>query len=127
MKFKLLLFFLCFQLNFCYIMIPLKYLPIYKNINYSHSEIYNSIINTKLYAEIEIGIPKQNIEIPLDFNSNDFYISDIHFKNFYSNDKYFSDIKFYNSSKSISFFSLEDIYLDGNNFYLGNILKKYFI
>ena len=127
MKFKLLLFFLCFQLNFCYIMIPLKYLPIYKNINYSHSEIYNSIINTKLYAEIEIGIPKQNLEIPLDFNSNDFYISDIHFKNFYSNDKYFSDIKkFYNSSKSISFFSLEDIYLDGNNFYLGEYSKDIF-
>jgi hypothetical protein len=107
-------------------MIPLKYLPIYKNINYSHSEIYNSIINTKLYAELEIGIPKQNIEIPLDFNSNDFYISDIHFKNFYSNDKYFSDIKFYNSSKSISFFSLEDIYLDGNNFYLGEYSKDIF-
>ena len=126
MKLKYLLYFLCFHLIYCYIMIPLKYLPIYKNINYSHSEIYNSIINTKLYAEIELGIPKQNIEIPLDFNSNDFYISDIHFKNFDSNDKYFSDIKFYNSSKSISLFSLEDIYLDGNNFYLGEYSKDLF-
>ena len=35
--------------------------------NSTHSDIYNSIINTKLYAKIELGIPKQNIEIPLDF------------------------------------------------------------
>ena len=126
MKFKLLLFFFFFHFKCCYIIIPLKYLPNFKNINNSHSEIYNSIINKKLYAEIEIGIPKQTIEIPLDFNSNDFYISDFHFNNFDSNSKYFSDIKFYNSSKSISLISLEDIYLDGNNFYLGEYSKDIF-
>ena len=117
--------FIFFSGVYCYLIIPLKYLPIYNINNSSHSEIYNSIINTKIYAQIEMGIPKQSIEIPLDFNSNDFYISDILFKS--SNNKlYNSNIKYYNSSISISLFPLEDIYLDGNNFYLGEYSKDIF-
>ena len=124
MKYKLL--FLYFSLYYCYLFIPLQYKPIYRYNNDSHPEIYNSIINTKLYAKIYIGIPKQNIEIPLDFNSNDFYISDINFKYFDSNGKLYTDIKFYDSSKSTSLSSLEDIYYDGNNFFLGEYSKDIF-
>ena len=124
MKYKL--FSLFFSFIQCFLIIPLKYLPIYKINNSTHSDIYNSIINTKLYAKIELGIPKQNIEIPLDFESNDFYISDINFKNNDSKVELNPDIKYYDSYKSISLFPLEDIYLDGNNFYLGEYSKDIF-
>ena len=124
MKYKL--FSLLFSFINCFLIIPLRYLPIYKINSSTHSDIFNSIINTKLYAKIELGIPKQNIEIPLDFDSNDFYISDINLKNINSKGELNPDIKYYDSSKSISLFPLEDIYLDGNNFYLGEYSKEIF-
>ena len=123
---KYIIFSLFFSFIQCLLIIPLKYLPIYKINNSTHSDIYNSIINTKLYAKIELGIPKQNIEIPLDFESNDFYISDINFINNDSKVELYPDIKYYDSYKSISLFPLEDIYLDGNNFYLGEYSKEIF-
>ena len=58
---KYILQFLFFNNVFCYLEIPIKYLPIYQSINSNSQDIYNSIINTKLYAELEIGTPKQNI------------------------------------------------------------------
>ena len=122
---KYILQFLFLYNVFCYLEIPIKYLPIYQSINSNPQDIYNSIINTKLYAELEIGTPKQNIEIPLDFCTNDFYISEP--KEYFNiNNKLFSEIKFYNSSKSISLFPIEDIYLDGNNFYLGEYSQDIF-
>ena len=124
MKYKF-LFLLC-PFIYCYLIIPLKYIPIYKYNNSNIAEIFNSILNTKLYAEIEIGIPKQNIQLPLDFNTNDFYISDIPLEYFESNSKLNSDLKFYDASKSISLFPLEDIYIDGNNFFLGEYSKDIF-
>ena len=124
MKYIFLILF--FNYAFCYLIIPLKYLPIYKNTSSTQNEIYNSIINIKLYAELGIGSPKQNIEIPIDFTSNDFYISDNPIEYFNKNNNIYSNIKFFDSSKSISLISLEDIYLDGNNFYLGEYSQDVF-
>ena len=118
--------FLFFHYIFCYLEIPLKYLPIYKCTNSTPNDIYNSIINIKLYTQLSIGTPKQSIEIPLDFTSNDFYISDNPIEYFNKNSNLFSNIHFFDSSKSISLFPLEDIYLDGNNFYLGEYSQDIF-
>ena len=123
---KYIFLFLFFYYAFCYLVIPLKYLPIYKCTNSTPNEIYNSIINIKLYTELGIGTPMQNIEIPLDFTSNDFYISDNPKDYFNKNSNLFSNIKFFSSSKSISLFSLEDIFIDGNNFYLGEYSQDVF-
>ena len=124
MKYIFLILF--FNYAFCYLIIPLKYLPIYKNKSSTQNEIYNSIINIKLYTELGIGTPIQNIEIPLDFYSNDFYISDNPKDHFNKSSNLFSNIKFFRSSKSISLYSLEDTFLDGNNFYLGEYSEDIF-
>ena len=118
--------FLFFHYIYCYLEIPLKYLPIYKCTNSTPNDIYNSIINIKLYTELSVGTPKQSIEIPLDFTSNDFYISDNPIEYFNKNNNLFSNIHFFDSTKSISLFPLEDIYLDGNNFYLGEYSQDVF-
>ena len=124
MKYIFLILF--FNYDFCYLIIPLKYLPIYKNKSSTQNEIYNSIINIKLYTELGIGTPKQNIEIPLDFYSNDFYISDNPKDHFTKSGNLFSNIKFFSSSKSVSLYSLEDTFLDGNDFFLGEYSEDIF-
>ena len=97
---------LSFFLYNCQLKIPFKYFPVY-NYNYSSpSQIMESIIQQKLYANIEIGTPKKTIQIPLFFNSNDFYISDCPKKEFESGT--FSDLKFYNQSDSTTNEDLDD-------------------
>ena len=123
---KYIFLFLFFHYIYCYLEIPLKYLPIYKCTNSTPNDIYNSIINIKLYTELSVGTPKQSIEVPLDFTSNDFYISDNPIEYFNKNNNLFSNIHFFDSTKSISLFPLEDIYLDGNNFYLGEYSQDVF-
>ena len=123
---KINILFLLFNYIDSYLIIPLKYFPTYKY-NYSNpSQIFQSIVSTKVYASIEVGTPKKEIEIPLDFNSNDFYISDNPEQTFAENEKLFSDIKFYSGLNSSSRIPLEDIYLDGNNFYLGEYSMESF-
>lgn len=103
----------------CHLVLSLKYLPVYKS-NYSTPiEIMRSTVITKLYAIIEIGTPKQIIEIPLDFKSSDFYISDSPIKDFEKKSELFSDLKFYNLLKSSSRVPQEDVYYNGLNFNIG--------
>ena len=103
----------------CHLVLSLKYLPVYKS-NYSTPiEIMRSTVITKLYAIIEIGTPKQIIEIPLDFKSSDFYISDSPIKDFEKKSELFSDLKFYNLLKSSSRVPQEDVYFSGLNFDIG--------
>ena len=64
-----------FEIN-SLIKIPLKYYPYYKYDNSTPSSIIKGIIYTKLYASLELGTPKQTVEISLQFYSNDFFISD---------------------------------------------------
>ena len=90
-----------FLLADCYLILPLKYYPLYKNNNSTEpEEMMQAFVSTKIYAEIDIGTPRQKIEIPLDFNSNDFYIADSAEKIFAEKPKLFSDIKFYVLSNS---------------------------
>ena len=111
----------------CQLIIPLKYFPVYKY-NYSNpSETMKTIVVTKAYATIEIGTPKQTIQIPLDFSSNDFYISENPIKDFNQRQNLFSDIKFYNANiTSYSRVSLDDVMYDGDNFNLGEYCRESF-
>ena len=111
---KFFIFNIAFFLSNCQLKIPLKYYPIYNYNNSSPSSIFENFIQQKIYANIEIGTPKQSIEIPLFFNSNDFYISD-NPKSQYEPQK-FSNLKFYNSNDSITFDDLEN----GEDFYSYN-------
>ena len=122
----IILFFLYKDID-CQLIIPIKYFPIYKY-NYSNpSQIMQTIVSTKVYGSLEIGTPKKEIELPIDFNSNDFYISDNPIDFFEEKENLFSDIKFYSSLNSSSRIPLEDIYLDGNNFDLGEYsLESFF-
>ena len=81
------------SLSNCQLKIPLKYFPIYKYDNSSPSLIMQNIILQKLYANFEIGTPKQTIQIPIYFNSNDFFISD-NPKSEFGKER-FSNLKFY--------------------------------
>ena len=117
---------LLFIYNDCHLIIPLKYYPIYKY-NYSDpTEIMQTLVSTKVYAIIEIGTPKKIIEVSIDFDSSDFYISDNPIENFEKNQKLFSDLNFYSSSESSSRIPLEDVYFDGNNFYFGEYSTESF-
>ena len=59
-----------------YIIIPLDFIPVFKFNETNSSHIMRNVVYTKAYSNIEIGMPKQMIQIPLDFESNDFYISE---------------------------------------------------
>ena len=119
MPVRVLLFFLLFfslSIN-CQIKIPLKYYPIYKYDNSTPSSIIKGFLHTKLYTNIEIGTPKRLIQIPLEFYSNDFYISDNPKYQFSQEPEKFSDLKLYDKSSSTSSKTLEKNYLQGDNFY----------
>ena len=90
----------------CQLKIPLKYFPYYKYNDSTPSTIFLGLVKQQLYANIEIGTPKRTIQIPLAFDSNDFYIADSP-KNEYEFDR-FNDLMFYNASSSSSFYGDED-------------------
>ena len=82
--------------------IHLKYYPIYKYDNSTPLTIFKGLIYTKLYANLELGTPKQLIQIPLNFYSNDFYISDYPKYQFEQEPEKFSNLKLYDKSLSNS-------------------------
>ena len=85
-----------------------------------------NIIQQKVYVNIEIGTPKKTIQIPLNFNSNDFFIVNSGEADFKPD--FFSDMKFYNSSSSTSWEDIEETdYKVGVDFFLQVIIKKFFI
>jgi hypothetical protein len=100
----LLLYILFIESN-CQMILPLKYFPENKYNNSSPLEFINNIIRQKVYADIYIGTPKTEIQIPLDFTTNEFYIYD---RPKYESNKSFSDIKYYNSSKSTTYKIVEE-------------------
>ena len=109
----------------CQLKIPLNYYPVYKYNYSSHSLIMRNIIQQKVYANIEIGTPKTTIQLPLRFDSNDFYIVDYY--NVIKSSELFSDIKYYNKSGSSSFGDTDDdnIYV-GDDFDAGDYKKDIF-
>ena len=90
----------------CQLKIPLKYFPYYKYNDSTPSTIFLGLVKQQLYANIEIGTPKTTIQVPLAFESNDFFIADSP-KNEYESDR-FNDLMFYNSTSSSSYYGDED-------------------
>ena len=107
-KFSKLLFLLNIIIFFsnCQLKIPLKYFPYYKYNDSTPSTIFLGLVKQQLYANIDIGTPKRTIQIPLAFDSNDFYIADSPKKE-YPSDR-FNDLMFYNSTSSSSYEGDED-------------------
>ena len=101
------LFSLFFKVN-SQLKIPLTYFPKYKYNDSSPSTIITDIIFQRLYANIEIGTPKSTIQIPLLFDTNEFFIGDEPLNLF--DNKSFSDLKFYSMSKSSSDEEEDDSY-----------------
>ena len=110
----------------CQLKINLKYFPIYKYDNSTPLTIFKGIIYTKLYANLELGTPKQLIQIPLDFYSNDFYISDYPKYQFEQEPDKFSNMKLYDKSLSNSKKDIEKKYLQGDNFYYADYMEDIF-
>lgn len=117
--------FLIIFLANCQLKIPLNYYPEYKYNYSSPSLIMRNIIKQKVFANIEIGTPKTTIQLPLRFDSNDFYIVD--YKDVIISTDLFTDIKYYNSSSSSSFDDTDDydIY-NGGDFEAGEYKKDIF-
>lgn len=110
----------------CFIKIPIKYYPSKVFNETNPSNIMNNIVNQNLYATIELGSPKQKIQIPITFETNDFYISKSFTKlnddkNKLYNLEYFDE----ESSNSIKYLDESDIYY-GVNFLIGTKTKELF-
>ena len=101
----------------CYLIIPLTYFPVYKYNNSSPTEIITNIIFQKVYANIKMGTPSQDVQIPLSFDSNEFYISDNPKADYDSNK--FNELKFYDAKKSSTFFNIGDEIYSGYSFDIG--------
>jgi hypothetical protein len=114
---KILFLYLFFLLSItqCYVKIPLKYYPEKIHNETSPSNTMDNLVYQKLYSTLEIGSPKQLIQIPVTFETSDFYIS--------KNEDIVNDyqlqslkIKLYNDKTSNSLKVLED---QGDNIYYG--------
>jgi hypothetical protein len=76
-----------------------------------------NIIFQKVYANIKIGTPPQDVQIPLIFDSNEFYILDNPKVDYDSNK--FNELKFYDAKKSSTFFNIDDEIYSGYSFDVG--------
>ena len=122
---KIFIYNLLFLLFNCQLKIPLNYFPIHKYNNSSPSLIMRNIIQQKVYANIEIGTPKKTIQLPLKFDTNDFYI--VNYGSTEIKPDFFSDIKFYNSSSSKTWHEIEDEeYKQGDDFEYASYNKDIF-
>ena len=109
-----------------YLILPLNFLPIYKVNETIPSSIMRNLVYTKAYVEIEIGMPKQSIQVPLEFNSNDFYIAQNAKYHFSKSQQLFSDIKFFNPNNSETCEQVEEMEYEGDNFHSGLYYKDFF-
>ena len=90
------------------------------------SFIMRNLVYTKVYADIEIGTPKEYIQIPLNFESNDFYISQNPKKDFFKKPEKLDELKFYNYSNSKTCVIVEEGEYNGDNFKLSKYYKDVF-
>ena len=109
-----------------YLILPLNFLPVFKLNDTSPPIIMRNMALSKVYVDIEIGTPKQSIQVPLDFDSNDFYITQNAQYHFSKNPDKFSDIKFYNSNNSETCEQVEEEQYDGDNFASSLYYKDFF-
>ena len=101
----------------CYVKIPFKYFPLLKYNDTNQSTIFQGLIKVKLYTILKLGTPQQTVHIPIDANSNDFYITASPKFYFDQNPNYFQDLMFFehNSSTTIKYLNKNE--LDGDNFF----------
>ncbi len=83
---------------FCKVVIPFKYIQEQSQNANTPKEIISAFLKQKINIKLEIGTPKQEIEIPLGFSSSDFYIVDKEYLKEYSIKN-----KIYDKSHSSSF------------------------
>ena len=125
--FPIYIFLYLLSIIYCYIKIPVKFYPSKIFNETEPSTILSNIIFNKLYASIEVGTPKQQIQLPIEFESNDFYISQ--YDEIY-NDTYFKKFKLKsyreNSSKSFKYVDKSEEIYYGTNFFLASIAKDTF-
>ena len=91
--------YIAFFFTHCQLKIPLKYYPIYKYNYTTPAQIMKHLLYIKLYADIDIGTPRRTIQLPLYFESNEFYIFNPS-KSLFEPDK-FSDMKIFNDSETM--------------------------
>ena len=110
----------------CQIILPINFIPIFKINETTPSLIMRNLVNIRAYANLEIGTPKQFIQLPLDMDSNDFYILENGEYEFLNQPEKFSDIKFFNHNNSKSCDKIEEKEYKGDNFYTGIYYKDNF-
>jgi len=131
--YSILIIIILFEVN-CQIAIPLKYYPEKKYNNSNQGRIMDNILKQRAYSEIYIGTPKAEIQIPLDFQDNIFFISDN--PTYINASEKFSDVKYYHSKDSNTYKDVEEymgefLTIDANvlayykqdSFYFNNIEK----
>ena len=114
------------SLSKCYIIIPLNYIPVYKKNETTPSLIMRNIVYSQVYANLEIGTPKKSIQIPLEFESNDFYISDNAKNQFLKEPDRWNEINFFNINNSDTCEIVEEKEYDGDNFWSSKYYKDIF-
>ena len=73
----LLIYYLClFTYLQCKVIIPFKYISSEKSNGQTPKEIMNYYLKEKINLNLEIGSPKQEIQIPLGFTESDIYLVD---------------------------------------------------
>ena len=120
------LYILFIKTFYCYIIIPLQFIPVFKINDTSPSLIMRRLVYTKVYANFELGTPKQSAQIPLNFESNDFYISKNARLEFSKFPDYFDNLNFFNNSISTSCIKAEEKSYDGDNFISSDYYKDVF-
>ena len=106
------------------IKIPLTFFPVH-SVNFNTpGNIMQYYIEQRAYANLEIGNPKQTVQIPLEFDSNDFYIINYDILN--NDTRHFSGFKLYNSSRSVNYMKLDEDYRSGYYFDLAEYVMDTF-
>ena len=111
---------------YSYLIFPINFYPVYKSNETTPSSIMRNLVNIKAYVNIEMGTPKQSIQVPLAFESNDFYITQNAKYQFSKEQEKFSDIKFFNSNNSESCEKVEQKIYEGDNFHSSQYYKDIF-
>ena len=112
---------------FCTIVIPIKYVEDYSQSINTPKEIMTYYMKQKINIKLEIGTPKQEIEIPLGFGVSDFYIVDkTHLRTSTIKNKLFDDKKS-SSFNIISGDSIEYYYNDDYSTYQDGYDTLYFL
>ena len=123
------LFSIVLLLSNCYLKIPITYYPLYAKNFSTPSNIMQYYIKQNVYLNFEIGFPKQKCQIPLVFDTNNFFITNLEL--FANKTENFAGFSLYNLSKSethnqLSYYDTLDCdyftftSYDGDQFYFNN-------